>query len=110
VHVLDLAVMLPAVAASGILLWRRHPIAPVLAVLVLFHMLTLGLALLSMNAFIVASGGEIDPSEPVLWGAITGISAAWLVATGRRYRPPSGAWLRPRIWEAVRQPQPPAPR
>ncbi len=110
VHVLDLSVMLPAVGASGILLWRRHPIAPVLAVLVLFHMLTLGLALLSMNAFIVASGGQIDPSEPVLWGAITGISAAWLVVTGRRYRPPSGVWLRPRIWEAVPQPEPPTRR
>jgi len=85
-------------------------VAPVLAVLVLFHMLTLGLALLSMNAFIVASGGEIDPSEPVLWGAITGISVAWLVGIGRRYRAPSGAWLRPRIWEAVPRSQPPTPR
>lgn len=106
VHVLDLAFMLPAVGASGILLWRGHGIAPVLAVLVLFHMLTLGLALLSMNAFVAASGGTVDPSEPVLWGAITAISAAWLVVIARRYRPASGAWLRPRIWEAVPHPQP----
>jgi predicted PurR-regulated permease PerM len=66
--------------------------------MLLVKTLTLGLALLSMNAFIAASAGLADPSEPVIWGAVIAVSLAWLVLALRRMREPSGSWLRPSIW------------
>ncbi len=77
--VLDPTILLPFLALTGVLLLRGHPVAPVLAALVLVKTLTLGLALLSMNAFVAASGGAIDPAEPFLWTAIVVVTLAWLV-------------------------------
>ena len=99
VHVLDLAYILPLIVATGILLLRGHRVAPVLAVLVLVKMLTLGLALLFMSGFVVAGGGELtDPSDPFIWSAITVISAGWLYALMRRIDPAPPGWLRPTVW------------
>jgi hypothetical protein len=98
VHVLDLAIALPLVALAGVLLLRGHPVAPVLAALVLVKMVTLGLALLSMNAFVAASGGVIDPGEPVVWSAIVVVALAWLVRGSRRMRPVPPPWLRASVW------------
>ncbi len=98
VHVLDLAIALPLVALAGILLLRGHPVAPVLAALVLVKMLTLGLALLSMNAFIAVSGGTFDPAEPVVWAAIVVVTLVWLVRGARRMRAAPVPWLRPSLW------------
>jgi hypothetical protein len=98
VHVLDLAIVLPLLAITGVMLLRGHPVAPVLAVMLLVKTLALGLALLSMNAFIAASAGLADPSEPLTWGAVIAVSLAWLVFALRRMREPSGSWLRPSIW------------
>jgi hypothetical protein len=54
-----------AVFLTGVLLLRGHPVAPVLAAIALVKMLTLGLALLAMNAFMAASTGRwIRPSRP----------------------------------------------
>ena len=98
VHVLDLAIVLPLLMLSGVLLLRGHPVAPVLAAIVLVKTLTLGLALLSMHAFIALSGQATDPSEPVLWAVIVVVTATWLVRGGRRMRQPSSPWLRPAVW------------
>jgi hypothetical protein len=99
VHVLDLAYILPLVVATGVLLLRGHPVAPVLGVLVLVKMLTLGLALLLMDSFVIAGGGELsDPAEPYIWGTITVISAGWLYALMRRLGPAPPGWLRPTVW------------
>ncbi len=98
VHVLDLGFILPLVIATGILLLRAHPIAPVLAALVLVKMLTLGLALVSMNLFIAFSGAGLNWEETVLWAAIALVSLAWLVAGARRMRPVKSGWLRPTVW------------
>ena len=99
VHVLDLAYILPLILATGVLLLRGHPVAPVLAVLVLVKMLTLGLALLLMAGFVVAGGGVLhDSSEPYIWGAITVISAGWLYGVMRRIDPAPPGWLRPTLW------------
>lgn len=99
VHVLDLAYVMPLIVATGILLLRGHRVAPVLAVLVLVKMLTIGLALLLMAGFVVAGGGELsDPSEPYIWSAITAISAGWLYALMRRIDPAPPGWLRPELW------------
>ena len=98
VHVLDLGIVLPLLIITGVLLLRGHPVAPVLAALVLVKTLTLGLALLSMNAFVAASGGVIDPVEPFLWAAIVVVTLAWLVVGARRMHAAAHPWLRPSIW------------
>ena len=98
VHVLDLAIVLPLLAITGVMLLRDHPVAPVLAAILLVKTLTLGLALLSMNAFIAASAGLSDPSEPVIWTAVVAVSVAWLALVVGRMHEPNGAWLRPSIW------------
>jgi hypothetical protein len=99
VHVLDLAFVLPLVVATGVLLLRGHRAAPVLAVLVLVKMFTLGLALLLMVGFVIAGGGELfDPSEPFIWGGITVITGGWLYAIMRRTEAAPPGWLRPTLW------------
>jgi hypothetical protein len=98
VHVLDLAVVLPLVIGTGILLLRAHPIAPVLAALVLVKMFTLGLALVSMNLFVAFSGADLNGGETVLWAAIALVSLAWLIIGARRMHPFRGHWLRPTVW------------
>jgi hypothetical protein len=98
VHVLDLALMLPLLTITGVLLLRRHPVAAVLAAMLLVHALTLGLALLSMNAFVAASGRPVDPGEPIIWSVVVIVAAAWLVMIARHMRRPRGAWLRRSIW------------
>jgi hypothetical protein len=98
VHVLDLGIVLPLLAITGLMLLRGHPVGPVLAMMLLVKTLTLGLAMLSMNAFVASSGGRTDPAEPVIWGVVVTMSLAWLVFVLRHMREPDGAWLRPSIW------------
>ena len=98
VHVLDLAIVLPLLILTGVLLLRGHPVAPVLAAIVLVKTLTLGLALLSMNAFVAASTGSLDPAEPVLWAVVVAVTLAWLILGARRMHPVQGPWLRPGVW------------
>jgi hypothetical protein len=98
VHVLDLAIVLPLLILTGVLLLRGHPVAPVLAAIVLVKMLTLGLALLAMNAFVAASTGAIDPTEPVLWTLVVAVALAWLIFGARRIRPVERARLRSTVW------------
>jgi hypothetical protein len=98
VHVLDLGIVLPLLAITGVMLLRGHPVAPVLAVMLLVKTLTLGLALLSMNAFIAASVGLTDPSEPAIWSVVVAVSLAWLAFVLRRMREPVDPWLRTSIW------------
>lgn len=98
VHVLDLGIALPLVILTGVLLLRGHPVAPVLAAIMLVKTLTLGLALLSMNAFIAVSTGTLDPSEPVLWAVVATVTSVLLVRGARRMQPPQRPWLRPHLW------------
>jgi hypothetical protein len=98
VHVLDLSVVLPLLVTAGVMLLRHHPMGPVLAAMLLVKSVTLGLALLSMNAFVAGSGGEVDPAEPVIWTAVVLASGAWLVVGARRLRPIDPPWLRPTLW------------
>jgi hypothetical protein len=98
VHVLDLALVLPLLTVTGVLLLRQHPVAPVLAAMLLVKVLTLGLALLSMNAFVAASGRPVDPGEPLIWSIVVTVAAMWLVLVARRLREPGGTWLRTSIW------------
>jgi len=101
VHVLDLAFVLPLMIATGVLLFRRHQVAPVLATLLLVKMTTVGLALLFMNGFVYADGGQIDVAEPAIWSVIVAVGSMWLVVVMRRIHPAPDGWLRPGLWGDV---------
>jgi hypothetical protein len=98
VHVLDLAYVLPLMLATGVLLFRDHPAAPVLATLLLVKMVTLGLALLFMVGFVYADTASFDVGEAVIWAVVTVVSAAWLTTVFRRAQPTAANWLRPTTW------------
>ena len=98
VHVLDLAIVLPAVIGAGVLLVGGHPAGPVLAAIMLVKMVTLGLALLAMSVGVAVAGGPANVAEVVAWSLIAGVASVLLVACSRRIGPLSGPWLHPRIW------------
>lgn len=95
VHVLDLAWVLPLLAATGVMLLRGHPAGPVLAGVVLCMKVVLALAMLSMSFAFVAAP---NPAEVGLWGVIAVVSASWLVVGVRRSEPVPAGWLRPTLW------------
>jgi hypothetical protein len=98
VHVLDLAFVLPLMIATGVLLFRGHQVATVLATLLLVKMTTVGLALIFMNAFVYAEGSQINVAETAIWGVIVVVGVAWLVVVMRRIRRAPDGWLRPGLW------------
>lgn len=98
VHVLDLAFVLPLVIATGALLLRAHPAAPLLASVLLVKMLTLGSALLFMNAGVALAGGAVNAAESAMWTTIIVVSGALLATVFRRMGPEPRRWLRPSIW------------
>ena len=51
-----------------------------------------------MNAFLAASGGVIDQSEPFLWAAVVVVTLAWLIFGVRRMHPVPHPWLRSSTW------------
>lgn len=98
VHVLDLAIVLPLMIATGVLLFRGHQVAPVLATLLLVKMTTVGLALMFMNGFVYAGGGQLNVAETAIWGVIVVAGTAWLLMVMRRVRRVPDGWLRPGVW------------
>ena len=74
IHVLDLGLVLPAAVLTGVLLGRRRPWGFVLGAYFLVKFATLGLAIMSMSAFMVADGQPV--SVPLV-----GVFAAWTVAS-----------------------------
>ena len=101
VHVLDLAIVLPLMIATGALLLRGHPAAPVLAAVLLVKMTTVGLALLFMNAFVYAGGGQINGAETAIWSVIILLGAGWISVVMRRMRPVPQGWLLPSLWRTA---------
>lgn len=98
VHVLDLAFILPAVIAAGLLMLRGHPAGGVLAALVLVKMVTLGLALLLMNGGTIVAGRTFNPAETAMWGSIIVVSAVLAGSLLLRMRPAPERWSRPSLW------------
>jgi hypothetical protein len=98
VHVLDLSLALPLVIGSGVLLLRRHPMGPVLAALMLCKIVTLGLALISMNAYVFVTGGSANLGETVVWAVMALVAGGALALGARRTGPVAGDWLRPTFW------------
>jgi hypothetical protein len=75
IHVLDLAVVLPALAITGSLLLRRAPWGYVLAGVLLVKAATLGLAILAMGLFLYLAG------QPLALGLTAFFAVLTIVAT-----------------------------
>jgi hypothetical protein len=82
VAALDLTMMVPALTAGGILLWRRHPWGTVIAAIASIQG-ALYLLVLSVNSLLAVRGGLVPaPGELPMWGPLlvitTGVAAALL--------------------------------
>lgn len=88
VFVLDLVVVLPAIAAVGVLLLRSHRLGPPLAVVALIKILTLFVALWAGPAYAMATDG------PVHLGPDAGPSLLLLAVSG---------WLVTRWWHTLEE-------
>lgn len=88
VFVLDLVVVLPAIAAVGVLLLRSHRLGPPLAVVALIKILTLFVALWAGPAYALATDG------PVHLGPDAGPSLLLLAVSG---------WLVTRWWHTLEE-------
>lgn len=86
IHVLDLALVLPALACAGGLLWRRASWGYVLAGVLLVKAATLGLAILAMALFLSLAEQPFAPGPAVLFAALTigasGLGVVYLRALG----------------------------
>ena len=84
IHVLDLALVLPALAIAGVLLLRHAPWGYVLAGVLLVKAATLGLAILAMGLFLYLAEQTWTPGLVGLFAALTlgasGLTAAYLRA------------------------------
>ncbi|WP_137286875.1 hypothetical protein [Halorussus salinisoli] len=89
IHVLDLAVLLPATLLTAAWLWRRREWGYVLAGVLLVKFTTLGLAVLAMAAWMrrTRQGGELG--EIALFGVVSAVSVALGATYLRSMAPPS---------------------
>jgi len=76
VHVLDLAFVLPILAWTGFRLWRHDGAAVVLAGVLLFKVVTLGIAILAMGAFQAYRGQPVSPALVAVFAVMTTIALA----------------------------------
>jgi hypothetical protein len=79
VHVLDLAFILPAMIATGILVWRRRSLGSVFAVPILVFAVTMGLAVIAM-AFNMRLKGIVESLMPAVFMGVNVILALFLCA------------------------------
>jgi hypothetical protein len=94
VHVLDLAIVLPLLFLTGVLLLRGAGPGR-------------DRAGQDAHARAGAAGDErlhggvnrtLDPAEPALWALVIAAALTWLVLGARRMRPAPSPWLRPTVW------------
>jgi hypothetical protein len=79
VHVLDLAFVLPILAWTGARMWRRQPGAVAVAGVLLFKLVTLGLALLAMGAVSLRRDQPVDPGLASMFALMTVLSMVTVV-------------------------------
>lgn len=103
--VFDLAWIIPLSIGTAVLLHRRHPAAPVIAVTLLVALFLLSFGMLAIAPFAIAGGLHRDPAvatQLVVFSIVFGVLGAvetWLLAVGaRRMRLDTQAWLRPGWW------------
>ncbi|WP_457207558.1 hypothetical protein [Nocardioides sp. P5_C9_2] len=80
VFVLDLVVVLPAIAAIGVLLLRRHRLGPPLAVVALIKIVTLFVALWAGPAYALATDGPVQLGPDAVPSLLLLVASGWLVA------------------------------
>jgi hypothetical protein len=79
VHVMDMAVALPALVLAAIWLWQGRPIGYLLGAVLLVKMLTLGLALLAMTLYTVRAALPTQPEQTATYIVMTLVSLGMLV-------------------------------
>ncbi len=100
VFVLDLTVVLPCLAAVGVLLLRGRSIGGPLAVVALVKILTLFTALWAGVAAVVITGGTPELGPDAVPSVLMLALSAWLVVRWLRLLAPDPrTYLRPRLWE-----------
>jgi hypothetical protein len=88
VHVLDLALALPAMAIGSVLLWRRSPIAQLVAVPMLVFGAAMGTAIVAMSLEMKIRGVAISLAMIPLMLAVIGLSVYFAWSLLRRDRQP----------------------
>ncbi|WP_159083529.1 hypothetical protein [Nocardioides terrigena] len=79
VFVLDLVVVLPAIAAVGVMLLRGHRLGPPLAVVALIKIVTLFVALWAGPAYALATDGPVDLGPDAGPTLLLLVVSSWLV-------------------------------
>jgi hypothetical protein len=86
IHVLDLALVLPAFALAGVLLARHQPWGYVLAGLLLAKAATLGLAILAMALFMHLDQQPVEPGLVLFFTILTALALMLSLAYLRAFR------------------------
>lgn len=79
VFVLDLVVVLPAIAGIGVLLLRRHRLGPPLALVALIKIVTLFVALWAGPAYALATDGPVHLGPDAVPSLLLLVASGWLV-------------------------------
>jgi hypothetical protein len=79
VFVLDLVVVLPAIAVIGVLLLRRHRLGPPLALVALIKIITLFVALWAGPVYALATDGPVDLGPDAVPSLLLLAASGWLV-------------------------------
>ena len=99
VYVLDLTVALPMVIATGVMLIRRHTMAPVLAIVVLVKITTLFTALWLGIVTQVLAGRHVPFTADMVPSAVLPVvTITVLVRAVQNLGRPEDGWLRDELW------------
>jgi len=105
VYVLDLTVALPTVIATGVLLVRRHPVAVLLAGVVVVKVATLFTALWFGAGAQLLAGRSVALTPDLVPSAILPVvTVVILIRAARRLRQPDADWLRSELWPTTLPP------
>ncbi len=103
VYVLDLTVALPVVIMTGVMLIRRHPMAVVIAGIVLVKITTLFTALwLGVVAQVLAGGPVAFTPDMVPSAVLPLVAVVVLTRAARRLGRPTNGWLHAELWPSLR--------
>ena len=102
VYVLDLTVALPVVIVTGVLLMRGHPMAVLLAGVVLVKITTLFTALWLGVLAQVLAGNQVALTPDMVPSAVLPFVTIVVLARGvRRLGRPADGWLHAELWPSV---------
>ena len=87
VHVLDMAIALPGVISTAVLLLRRHPLGYLFAPMFLVFLILLALAIIAMVVALKVKGVSEDTSLTAVFGVLVVISGIFLFRFLRAIQP-----------------------